>query len=111
MELVPGIKLAVQTVLAEKYNYQVDIDDILVNETKPEFSVDYTVVLFSYSKILKTSPDKLGQELGEALLTSNSNWIASYNVIKGFLNLVLADYILKDFLYSQYSVPTYGKQP
>ena len=59
MELVPGIKLAVQSVLAEKYNYQVDIDDILVNETKPEFSGDYTVVLFSFSKILKTSPDKL----------------------------------------------------
>jgi arginyl-tRNA synthetase len=62
MELVPGIKLAIQTVLAEKYNYQVDIDDILVNETKPEFSGDYTVVLFSFSKILKTSPDKLGRD-------------------------------------------------
>ncbi len=75
MELVPGIKLAVQTVLAEKYNYQVDIDDILVNETKPEFSGDYTVVLFSFSKILKTSPDKLGHELGEALLTAKSRLV------------------------------------
>jgi arginyl-tRNA synthetase len=111
MELVPGIKLAVQTVLAEKYNHQVDINDILVNETKPEFSGDYTVVLFSFSKILKTSPDKLGQELGEALLTSNSNWVASYNVIKGFLNLVLADFILIDFLQSEYNTPSFGKQP
>jgi len=111
MELVPGIKLAIQTVLAEKYNHQVDINDILVNETKPEFSGDYTVVLFSFSKILKTSPDKLGYELGEALLNSNSNWVASYNVIKGFLNLVLADFILKDFLDSQYNVPSFGKQP
>ena len=111
MELVPGIKLAVQTVLAEKYNHQVDINDILVNETKPEFSGDYTVVLFSFSKILKTSPDKLGQELGEALLTSNSSWVASYNVIKGFLNLVLADFILIDFLQSEYNTPSFGKQP
>jgi arginyl-tRNA synthetase len=111
MELVPGIKLAVQSVLAEKYNYQVDIDDILVNETKPEFSGDYTVVLFSFSKILKTSPDKLGQELGESLLTTKSNWVASYNVIKGFLNLVLADFILKDFLNSQFNQPSFGKQP
>jgi len=111
MELVPGIKLAVQTVLAEKYNHQVDINDILVNETKPEFSGDYTVVLFSFSKILKTSPDKLGQELGEALLTSNSSCVASYNVIKGFLNLVLADFILIDFLQSEYNTPSFGKQP
>ena len=111
MELVPGIKLAVQSVLTEKYNYQVDIDDILVNETKPEFTGDYTVVLFSFSKILKTSPDKLGQELGEALLTANSSWVVSYNVIKGFLNLVLADFILTDFLNSQYNQPSPGKQP
>src|ERR1700759_1903286 len=111
MELVPGIKLAVQTVLAEKYNYQVDTDDILVNETKPEFSGDYTVVLFSFSKILKTSPDKLGHELGEALLIEKSNGIAGYNVIKGFLNLVLADFILKDFLNSKYDQPSFGKQP
>ncbi len=111
MELVPGIKLAVQSVLTEKYNYRVDIDDILVNETKPEFSGDYTVVLFSFSKILKTSPDKLGQELGEALLTGANSWIASYNVIKGFLNLVLADFILKDFLNSRFNQPSFGKQP
>jgi arginyl-tRNA synthetase len=111
MELVPGIKLAVQTVLTEKYNYRVDIDDILVNETKPEFTGDYTVVLFSFSKILKTSPDKLGHELGEALLTANSNWVSGYNVIKGFLNLVLTDFVLKDFLNSQYNQPSFGKQP
>jgi arginyl-tRNA synthetase len=111
MELVPGIKLAVQTVLAEIYNHQVDVDDILVNETKPEFSGDYTVILFSFSKILKTSPDKLGRELGEALLHSRANWFVSYNVIKGFLNLVLVDSILKDFLDSQFNNPSFGKQP
>ena len=53
MELVPGIKTAVQKVLAEKYNYRIDSQDVLVNETKPEFTGDYTVVLFSFSKILK----------------------------------------------------------
>src|SRR5579863_304394 len=111
MELVPGIKLAVQSVLAEKYNHQVALDDILVNETKPEFTGDYTVVLFSFSKILKTGPDKLGNELGEALLNSNDNWFAGYNVIKGFLNLVLADVLLKDFLCAQYNMTSYGKQP
>ena len=111
MELVPGIKLAIQTVLAEKYNHQVNIDDILVSETKPEFSGDYTVVLFSFSKILKTSPDKLGHELGEALLAAKSDWVSGYNVIKGFLNLVLTDFVLKDFLNSKYNQPSFGKQP
>ncbi|HEY2647733.1 MAG TPA: arginine--tRNA ligase, partial [Puia sp.] len=111
MELVPGIKEAVQTVLAEKYNHQTDIDDILVNETKPEFSGDYTVVLFSFAKILKTSPDKLGHELGKALLVARPEWFAGYNVIKGFLNLVLADIVLTDFLLAQYNQPSFGKLP
>src|SRR3954466_9057491 len=109
MELVPGIKLAVQTVLAEKYNHRIDTEDILVNETKPEFSGDYTVVLFSFSKILKTSPDKLGQVLGEGLMTAQPEWFAGYNILKGFLNLVLGDVVLTGFLDSHYDQPSFGK--
>ncbi len=110
MELVPGIKLAVQAVLAEKYNYRIDSQDLLVNETKPEFKGDYTVVLFSFSKILKSSPDALGQGIGEALLDSNPGWFSEFNVIKGFLNLVMADNILIDFLHAQYNNTSYGSQ-
>ena len=110
MELVPGIKLAVQAVLAEKYNYRIDSQDVLVNETKPEFTGDYTVVLFSFSKILKTSPDALGQGIGEALLTSKPGWFSGFNIIKGFLNLVIADRILLDFLQTQYNNKSYGSQ-
>jgi arginyl-tRNA synthetase len=110
MELVPGIKLAVHTVLTEKYNFRVDSQDVLVNETKPEFTGDYTVVLFSFSKILKISPDKLGQEIGEALLVSNPGMFSAFNVIKGFLNLVMSDTILLNFLHDQYTNPSYGTQ-
>jgi len=109
MELVPGIKLAVQTILAEKYNYRLESQEILVNETKPEFTGDYTVVLFSFSKILKTSPDVLGQGLGEALLAAKPDWFAGFNVIKGFLNLVIADGILLDFLNEEFDNADYGK--
>ena len=111
MELVPGIKLAVQTVLAEKYHYRIDIQDVLVNETKAEFKGDYTVVLFSFSKTLKTSPDILGKVLGDALLASHPDWFADFNVIKGFLNLVIAEGVLLDFLHLHFNNPTYGAQP
>jgi arginyl-tRNA synthetase len=111
MELVPGIKTAVQKILTEKYNYRIDPLDVQVNETKPEFSGDYTVVLFSFSKILKIAPDILGKELGEALLAARPEFFVSYNVIKGFLNLVIADTPLVDFLHSNFNNPSYGKQP
>jgi len=111
MELVPGIKLAVQHVLAEKYHYRIDSQEILVNETKPEFTGDYTVVLFSFSKSLKIPPDILGKDLGEALLVSKPDWFAGYNVIKGFLNLVIADGILLDFLQMNYNKSSFGTRP
>jgi arginyl-tRNA synthetase len=110
MELVPGIKLAVQTVLAEKYDYRIDSQDVLVTETKPDFTGDYTVVLFSFSKILKISPDSLGKTLGEALVASKPDWFSGFNLIKGFLNLVLADGVMLDFLNTHYNHPEYGRQ-
>ncbi len=111
MELVSGIKGAVQNILAEKYHYRIESRDVLVNETKPEFTGDYTVVLFSFSKILKIAPDILGRQLGEALVDSKPDWFAGFNVIKGFLNLVLADDILIDFLNTQYNNTLFGMQP
>ena len=108
MDLVSGIKLAVQSILVEKYNYRIDSQEILVNETKPEFSGDYTIVLFSFSKTLKTSPDKFGSELGNALLALKPGWFTGFNVIRGFLNLVLADGILTEFLHAQFDNETIG---
>ncbi|HEY4967980.1 MAG TPA: arginine--tRNA ligase [Puia sp.] len=110
MELVPGIKTAVQKVLTEKYDYRIETHDVLVNETKPEFTGDYTVVLFSFSKILKITPDALGRDLGEALMAASPELFASFNVIKGFLNLVMADGPLMHFLDKQYRNIGYGMQ-
>jgi arginyl-tRNA synthetase len=110
MELVPAIKTAVQKVLTEKYNYRIDVEDVLVNETKAEFTGDYTVVLFSFSKILKIPPDALGKDLGDALMAACPDQFASFNVIKGFLNLVIADAPLMDFLNGQYKNSGYGMQ-
>jgi len=110
MELVPGIKTAVQKVLTEKYDYRIETQDVLVNETKPEFTGDYTVVLFSFSKQLKIAPDALGKDLGEALMAASPELFASFNVIKGFLNLVMADGPLMHFLDKQYQNIGYGMQ-
>ncbi|HEY4155492.1 MAG TPA: arginine--tRNA ligase, partial [Puia sp.] len=111
MDLVPRIKQAVQLALDQKYQYRTDVDDILVNETKPEFTGDYTVVLFSISKILKSNPDALGSGLGEALLSAHPGLFAGFNVIKGFLNLVIGEGILTGFLQDHYADSAYGIRP
>jgi arginyl-tRNA synthetase len=81
-----------------------------INETKPEFEGDYTVVLFALIKSLKTSPDALGQSLGDYLVANSNGFITGYNVIKGFLNLVIADNYWIKLLNEQYNNPAFGKQ-
>jgi arginyl-tRNA synthetase len=82
--------------------------DLTINETKPEFEGDYTLVLFSFVKQLKKSPEQLGNEIGQALIKNNADFFKSYNVIKGFLNLTIADDYWINFLQSKFSEPKFG---
>ena len=58
--------------------------------TRKEFAGDITIVVFPLLKISKKSPEETSREIGE-YLTSNSNEIESYNVVKGFLNIKLSN--------------------
>ena len=107
-EIVQRIKESVQVILDQKYGYKTEVSDILVNETKPEFSGNYTVVLFSIVKKLKSDPDTLGRALGESLLETQPDLFSGFNVIRGFLNLEIRDGILLVFLEDQHKNPAYG---
>lgn len=81
-----------------------------INETKPEFEGDYTIVLFALVKALKKPPETLGKEIGENLLKNNPQLFSSFNVIKGFLNMEINDKELTSFLQKNYHNDTYGKK-
>lgn len=98
MNLVAQIKEAAAKATEDIFKLPAFADDILVNRTKPEFEGDYTVVLFALIKQLKTSPEKLGQQLGEHLVNNRRDLFISYNVIKGFLNLTVSDAYFLQFL-------------
>ena len=85
--------------------------DFQVNQTKPEFEGDYTIVLFSLVKKLKKSPDAVGNELGSHLATVYPHLFSGYNIIKGFLNLSVAESYWTALLQTNYSNKDYGKQP
>jgi arginyl-tRNA synthetase len=110
MDIISQIRTATSQVLRDNYQYSLDAADILVNETKPEFEGDYTVVLFSFVKPLKKSPEALGNELGQFLLASYPTFFSGYNVIKGFLNLSIADAYWMDFLQGQYANTNFGRK-
>jgi arginyl-tRNA synthetase len=85
--------------------------DFQVNQTKPEFEGDYTVVMFSLVKSLKQSPDAIGNKLGEQLTKNYSHLFSAYNIIKGFLNLTVADNYWLDVLKQNHNNSSYGQQP
>jgi len=98
MDIISQIRTAASQALRELYQYNPDAAAILVNETKPEFEGDYTVVLFSFVRSLKKTPEALGNELGQQLIKGWPGLFSGYNVIKGFLNLSIADAYWLEFL-------------
>ncbi len=110
MDITSQIKEKTQQALEQQYSYTLMQKDILVNQTKPEFDGDYTVVLFSFVKNLKKSPEVLGNELGSHLVNTYPTLFSGFNVIKGFLNLFIADAYWLAFLYDNYLGIDFGNR-
>lgn len=110
MSIVPEIKVKVAAVLKELYGIETTESELTINSTKPEFEGDYTLVLFSFVKSLKKSPEQLGKEIGDALVKAHPALFTGYNVIKGFLNLTVADSYWISFLQSNYNQPRFGSK-
>lgn len=111
MSIVNEIKPLVLASLKELYGYVAAEKDLTINSTNPEFDGDYTLVLFSFVKQLKKSPEQLGNEIGESLVKNNPAIFTAFNVIKGFLNLTVADNYWTGFLAKHYAEPRFGSQP
>jgi arginyl-tRNA synthetase len=83
---------------AVKALYKSDITDnlIQIQETKKAFAGDFTFVVFPLLRYSKNTPEQTGESIGKYLV-ENFPAIAEFNVIKGFLNLVISDSWWMDF--------------
>ncbi len=109
MSIVNTLQGSVVNSLKNLYNQSFTEKDFQINLTKPEFEGDYTVVLFSLLKKTAKSPDTLGQELGAALVQDHPTLFTQFNIIKGFLNLTVADDFWLQLLNKNYNDICYGK--
>ena len=108
MSVVNRIKQAAASSIHQLYGTSVQPEQVLVNQTKPEFEGDYTVVLFAFVKELKKSPEQLGQELGTEMVARFPELFTSYNVVKGFLNLTIDGAYWKGFLMNHFNDSLFG---
>ena len=71
----------------DRYGKEVSEDKIVFQPTKKEFEGDYTIVVFPLAKVAGKAPDAIAAEIGEELVAEGL--AERYNVVKGFLNLVV----------------------
>lgn len=82
-QLTQGIHQALNTL----YQYEMDIT---LQATRKDFEGSHTFVVFPLVKALKKSPAEIGQAIGDYLV-QNLPFVAGFNVVQGFLNIVLTD--------------------
>jgi len=88
MDIEIIIRDKVVEAIEKLYSQKVDPDQIQIQNTRKDFEGDKTVVVFPFLRFSKKSPEQTGEELGN-LLAAEVSEIAGFNVVKGFLNLVI----------------------
>ena len=88
--IIEDLQQMVAEGIANIYGSEIDVNKVVVNQTKKEFDGDYTVVLFPFVKQLKTSPQDLGNKLLDYLKESSSK-VVNGSLVSGFLNIQFSD--------------------
>ncbi|WP_311334210.1 arginine--tRNA ligase [Capnocytophaga sputigena] len=88
--------------------YNVSLENVELQQTKKEFVGDVTLVVFSLLRHIKGNPVQIGEQIGTYLKEKVDNLVTDFNVIKGFLNLVIADTYYLNFLKEIKDNPQFG---
>ena len=79
-------------------------------KTRPEFEGDMTIVVFPFVKLAGRNPEQLANEMGAEMI-KESDMIAKFNVVKGFLNLLISDKFWMDFFKANHENREFGRKP
>ncbi len=100
---------AVQAV-SELYGVEVDASTLQVQVTRKEFEGDFTLVVFPLLKISHAAPEATGKAIGDYLV-ANVPEVSGYNVVKGFLNLLLSGLYWRNLFAGIAADPDFGRLP
>lgn len=87
--------------------YDTELPTVEFQATRKEFDGDVTVVVFPMLRFKKGNPVQIGEDLG-GYLVANVKEIKDFNVVKGFLNLVISDGFYLNFFQSIYKETHFG---
>ena len=87
--------------------YKVSIDSVEFQATRKDFEGDITIVVFPFLKVIKGNPVEIATNLGN-YIKENVTEVKDFNVVKGFLNLMLSDFYYLNQFNSIYTTKNYG---
>ncbi|HEY5511637.1 MAG TPA: arginine--tRNA ligase [Prolixibacteraceae bacterium] len=101
------IKDQVAKAISALYGQTIESSQVQVQLTRSEFEGDQTVMVFPFLKLTRKSPEATAAEIGE-YLTANLKEVSGFNVVKGFLNLVIDNSYWIERLNEAVSAEKYG---
>jgi len=111
MSVVFNIKTATAAAIKALFDQDIPAQDIAINSTKPEFEGEYTILVFPFTKFSRLKPEDTADKLGTYLVANFPDLIAGYNVIKGFLNLSIAEKYWVQDLQQRFNNRNIGRKP
>ena len=88
--------------------YGSNTQPVKLERTNPDFAGDYTFVVFPLLRLSKSTPEATANAIGESL-KENAPIVSDFNVVKGFLNIVLNTQIYADFLKDNWNNASFGQ--
>ena len=110
MNIEQKIQQAALAAVSALYGVAADEKMVQLQKTRSEFEGNLTLVVFPFVKMARKKPEQVGEEIGQYLV-ENSGVVSAYNVVKGFLNLSIADKAWIDLLSAIDSDDHYGETP
>ena len=92
------------------YGQEPPVQQVNFQKTRPEFEGDMTIVVFPFVKLAGCNPEQLANEMGAEMI-KESDMIAKFNVVKGFLNLLISDKFWMDFFKANHENREFGRKP
>ena len=110
MKIENQIASSVIASVKELYGQEVPMSMVQLQKTKSNFEGNLTLVVFPFLKISKQKPEDTAKAIGE-LLVRDCRAVASFNVVKGFLNLNIAKEAWVDLLNDIHADEKFGEKP
>jgi arginyl-tRNA synthetase len=96
--------------MQELYQAELSENQFTFNDTPKNFTGDLTLIVFPLTKHSRQSPEATAQALGSYL--KEKTWFTEdFNVVKGFLNIIISDTYHMDFMRNAFLNPDFGKSP